>query len=96
VWGAHNFPDATADDLFLGIVEEVGEQAHHILKRRMRIRGTKEEHELEEQDALADRFIFALHLCARRGWDFERILLKTWAEVRKRDWRQFPKNGVSE
>ena len=86
----------TPTHAFLGMVEEVGEFAHAALKSEMGIRGNEEEHEKVMKDSIADVTIFAMHLCAMRGWDFEQLVRSTWEEVRKRDWRKFPKDGVSE
>lgn len=36
------------------------------------------------------------HLAIINGWDFESIINKTWEEVSRRNWRKFPKNGLTE
>ena len=95
-WGEHNFPKMQPHHAFLGVVEEVGEFAHSLLKSEMGIRGSVKEHEEKMKDAVADAAIFAMHLCAMKKWDFEQLVRETWAVVRKRDFRKFPGNGVSE
>lgn len=38
--------------------------------------------------------IFWLHqYCMARKWDFENIIMSTWAEVQKRDWKTDTENG---
>jgi NTP pyrophosphatase (non-canonical NTP hydrolase) len=96
-WQRHNFQDkATATNSFLGIVEELGELAHAILKQNQGIRGTKIELEAAAKDALGDMFIFTMGFCWERGWDLEAILAATWREVQKRDWRRDPMGAGGE
>ena len=99
-WVDYNFGKATAAtrtekaiEQLLGVVEEVGELAHSVLKSVQAIRGTQEEHERKQRDACADIVFFLLGFCYRNGWDLEQILLETWAEVRERDWIRYPQTG---
>lgn len=97
-WSAYNFP-ANVNDYnvpFKGIVEELGELSHSLLKQEQKIRGTHAEHEANAQDALGDMMIYMLDLCNKRGWDLGEILAKTWNQVKTRDWQKFPKNGRNE
>lgn len=80
---------------FLGLVEELGELAHALLKKAQRIRGTPDEHEAAAKDAIGDLLIFASGFCCRMGWDLQEILEATWAEVRERDWRTNPVCGTA-
>lgn len=96
-WALKNFGRAfTAHTQFLGMVEELGELAHAVLKGRQGIRGTPEEHEAAAKDAVGDLLIFLMGYCTARGWSAEKILVDTWSEVSKRDFTRYPKNGVSE
>jgi len=61
VWADHNF-DFHAPEL--GIIEEIGEYTHQLLKKAQKIRVTSDE---LEKDALADMAIFYFHLCSRTG-----------------------------
>lgn len=92
-WGKHNFPDAVPLMAFLGMVEELGEMAHAILKAWEGIRGTPEQHEAEKRDAIGDLIIFLAHYCAMSGIDMEQEVQKTWAKVKKRDWQKDKENG---
>lgn len=87
-------------DPLLGMLEELGELAHTVLKSRQQIReaGTNGDAfvRLAMEDAVGDLFVFAANFCAQNGIRLERAVIDTWAKVRERDWRQFPKNGVSE
>ncbi len=93
-WGRYNFPDATSDEQFLGVVEEVGEIAHAILKGKQGIRGYSPEDEEEIKDGIGDLIIFLLNYCDRRGWSLLEILQDTWEIVKQRDWIEFPENGL--
>jgi NTP pyrophosphatase (non-canonical NTP hydrolase) len=95
-WQTRNFGEQPAHLSFLGVVEEVGELAHAILKHEQGVRGTPEEHTAEAKDAIGDAMIFLLNFCQTKGWSLEEIVRSTWAEVSRRDWQRFPKNGLTE
>ena len=86
-WVEHNFPGRDWTQPFMGVVEEVGELSHALLKQRQGIRGTHAEHEAAAKDAVGDIVVFLADLCSARGWDFQTIVDETWAEVRQRDWQ---------
>lgn len=90
-WGARNFPNHGADHAFAGMVEELGELSHARLKTGQKY--DEREGEAKERDALGDLLIYALAYASHRGWSLQRVLDETWAEVRKRDFRKFPKDG---
>jgi hypothetical protein len=66
-WSRKNFPNNTPADPFYGLVEEVGEFSHSILKARQGIRGTTAEHEAKEKDAIGDIVIYLADWCERNG-----------------------------
>ena len=100
-WREHNFQNATSVQQFLGVVEEVGELAHAMLKEMQGIRegahmnGHRASTEESQMDAVGDIAIFLINFCTMKGWSFRRILQDTWREVGKRDFKKYPKNGVS-
>lgn len=96
-WARRNFGPSTAMGYgaLLGAVEEIGELAHHHLKQVQGIRGTPAEHEAAAQDAIADTIIYLADYCHTRGFDFQRIVEKTWARVRERDWTRNKVDGGS-
>jgi NTP pyrophosphatase (non-canonical NTP hydrolase) len=97
-WQAHNFSaevsEDRARDALLGVTEEVGELAHAMLKLKQGIRGTPEEHRAAAKDAVGDTLIYLLDFCTRMDWDAQEILEETWAGVRQRDWKKYPKTGL--
>jgi NTP pyrophosphatase (non-canonical NTP hydrolase) len=95
-WVAHNFPNDRIEDSFMGMVEEMGELAHHLLKSKQGIRGGDVDHEAEIRDACADLVIFMLGIASHKGFDLMDAILEAWDEVRHRDWIKYPKNGVTE
>jgi NTP pyrophosphatase (non-canonical NTP hydrolase) len=94
MWVAHNFPADREDDSFYGVVEEMGELSHHLLKRRQGIR--TEDHDAEIKDACADLVIFLLGIASHEGFVLHEVIDETWRKVRQRDWVRYPLDGVSE
>jgi NTP pyrophosphatase (non-canonical NTP hydrolase) len=69
-WAKRNFGDRiSALQGLLGVVEEVGELAHAVLKKWQGIRGTPEEHDEAIKDACADVVIFMLDYCNMEGFE---------------------------
>lgn len=75
-WATRNFPEVQRTDPFMGIVEELGEWSHVLLKSKQGIRApsgagqwTAAEIRAAEQDAIADMTIFALDFLWRNGLD---------------------------
>lgn len=95
-WVKHNFPGRTFEEPFKGMVEELGELSHALLKQKQNIRGTFEEHEESIKDSIGDLIIFCSDFCEARGLDFQKIVEETWGQVKIRDWKVFPKNGKTE
>lgn len=95
-WAQYNFPNRKPYQPLLGVSEEVGELCHAHLKLEQGIRGTPEEHQAAKEDAVGDIIIYLIDYCTLNGIDIGCALEKTWAEVSKRDWVKFPRNGVSE
>jgi NTP pyrophosphatase (non-canonical NTP hydrolase) len=79
----------------LGVVEEVGELSHAHLKLEQGIR-INEDHKTKQVDAVGDIVVFLAHYCTLQGIDFGLAVKTCWNEVKQRDWKAFPKNGVSE
>lgn len=92
-WMERNFPNTTADEQFLGVVEEVGELAHALLKMKQGIRDSEVE---DAMDAVGDIAIFLMNFCSKKGWSLEDIIEQTWGEVSNRDWQTNPKDGKVE
>jgi NTP pyrophosphatase (non-canonical NTP hydrolase) len=80
----------------LGMTEELGEIAHHILKRAQGIRGGDVDHEAEIRDGCADLVIFMMGLADLEGFDLLTAINEAWDGVKHRDWVLHPKNGVTE
>jgi NTP pyrophosphatase (non-canonical NTP hydrolase) len=93
LWRKYNFPNSGADHQFLGIVEEVGEAAHAILKMQQGIRDSDVD---DLQDAVGDIMIYLLNFCDCMGWSLKDIIETTWGSVRKRDWQNNRENGEVE
>lgn len=96
LWRQRNFPGHTAEEQLLGVVEEVGELAHAVLKRKQGIRGTKEEHDAAVRDAVGDIQIFLAGFCSREGINMQAEYETTARSVMERDWIKFPTNGRTE
>jgi NTP pyrophosphatase (non-canonical NTP hydrolase) len=98
-WSKRNFGDTHLPyDLapLLGVVEELGELCHGLLKAAQGIRGEYGEHVDKIADAVGDLVIYLLDFCERNNLDLWGCVLRAWSEVRERDWRKYPKNGRTE
>lgn len=99
-WRLHNFPATVTDPQnrhhqLLGLVEEVGELAHTVLKFEQRIREGLSEGKLtvDLEDGVGDLVIFLTGFCDRYGIDLETAIEETWARVKQRDWTVNPVDG---
>lgn len=95
-WAVHNKFQDDPTWTFYGLVEEIGELSHAMLKQHQGIRGTFEEHEQKGKDAVGDFLVFLAHYCSEKGWSLSECLEIAWSEARERDFVKFPGNGVSE
>lgn len=94
-WRVANFGKPNAHHQLMGMVEEVGELSHALLKWEQGIRGYDEAKAKEEmRDAVGDIVIFAMGLCDVYGWSMQDIIEETSAHVLKRDWKTNPVTGV--
>jgi NTP pyrophosphatase (non-canonical NTP hydrolase) len=82
-WSNANFGPQSPTLPLLGVVEEVGELCHAVLKREQGIR--RDENHLEnEVDAIGDICIYLMDYCNRRGFNLMEIIDETWNEVQGR------------
>ncbi len=79
-----------------GVMEEVGELSHSLLKQSQGIRGSTEEHEANAQDAIGDITVFLADVCSAYGWDYQEIVENVWNTVKQRNWNNNKTNGRSE
>lgn len=95
-WREDNFDPATVttQHQLLGVVEEVGELAHAVLKRDQGIRGTAKEHRAAIEDAVGDLVLFLMGVCSCENMDFEFVVSRTWATVKHRNWKTNPHDGM--
>jgi len=91
-WQQRNFPNNTDTEPLLGVVEEIGELCHAVLKQRQGIR-IDEDHLAALRDAVGDIMIYLIGFCNIKGYDLEEILQETWDQVKKRDWQKNKENG---
>ena len=80
----------------LGIIEEVGELAHCVLKAHQGIRGfnDSEKYLTERDDALGDILIYLCDFATREGVNLQETLNKVFHRVvLKRNWVENPHNG---
>lgn len=101
-WMNYNFPETTSIQQLLGVVEEVGELSHFVLKRMQGIREGVDNYNninsIEDhiKDAIGDITIYLMGFCNQRNYDYFEIIKETWDKVKQRDWIKFPKNGKTE
>jgi NTP pyrophosphatase (non-canonical NTP hydrolase) len=95
-WAARNFGPANYPERsLLGVVEEVGELAHAVLKGLQGIRGSQQEHQLAAKDAVGDVVIYLADFCTRSGFDFGECVQEAWDEVKARDWTKHRRDGTT-
>jgi len=93
-WRAHNFPGATAEQQFMGMVEEMGEIAHAVLKVQQGIRGMEAAAARDAIiDGIGDLIIFLTGFCDCFGIDLGAAVEETWDKVQQRDWIADPERG---
>lgn len=95
LWRQRNFPTADSGQQLLGIVEEVGELCHAVLKNEQNIRGLgdPEKFMAAEEDAIGDLLIYLSGYCSYRSIDMFAVFEETAQEVMKRDWITWPLSG---
>ena len=94
-WQTKNFGGANPMQMLAGVVEEVGEIAHALLKNDQRVRGFDDDEKFREAagDAVADAVIFLQQLCTLLRLDFGTLVRLTATEVMQRDWKENPTNA---
>lgn len=102
-WANYNFDpvnlsveDQTALVALTGVAEEAGEVVRAIRKLVQGIRGTREEWIAEIEKEGADVVIQLMSGFNALGLNLNDAVAKRWESVGRRDWKNFPKNGVSE
>jgi NTP pyrophosphatase (non-canonical NTP hydrolase) len=93
-WSRQNFPKNQPYHPLLGACEEIGELCHAHLKAEQGIRGTPAEHRAAGEDAVGDVLVYLADYCERMGYDFQDALVKTWEQVKKRDWTKNRATGT--
>lgn len=79
----------------LELIKALGRCSHAHLKSEQGIR-VNEKHLDNIKDAVADIIIFLCDYATAIGFDIHDEVEKTWNEVKKRDFKKFPKNGRTE
>jgi len=72
----------------------MGKLFHAQLKTEQGIR-VSELHEDKIKDSIADIIIFLADYCSAKGFDLESIVQTVWDEVKQRDWKKYPVNGLT-
>lgn len=99
-WRDHNFPPqqhsrpdiSAAFEQLAGMMEEMGELSHALLKQVQKIRTGENLRDLE-MDAIGDLMIYLCGYCDRRGLDLFDCINRAWNEVKDRDWIRYPETG---
>lgn len=96
-WADRNFGSVPRHLPLLGMVEEIGELAHVVLKSSQGIRGMDDDQKRRaaEMDAIGDLVVFLANFCAKSGYSLEQCIEAAWAEVKQRDWTRDKQHGTS-
>lgn len=92
-WQEKNFGSKTKSSewQFMGMVEEMGELGHALLKKKQGIRNMTHE---DVADAFADTIIYGIQIMTAEGIDAEKAIKDTIDKVLQRDWIKYPSNGI--
>jgi NTP pyrophosphatase (non-canonical NTP hydrolase) len=96
IWERKNFPDS-ADDVMhslVGMLEELGELAHAVLKMAQGIRGSEQEHRNAAADAVGDINVYCAGLCNKLNLNMDECIEVAWGQVKNRDWTKNKVDGV--
>ena len=77
-WSIKNFGEQDIEDYQLGLIEEVGELAHSVLKRKQGIRNN-ENHDEMIKDAIGDITIYLIGFCNCKNIDIEKVNINTYS-----------------
>jgi NTP pyrophosphatase (non-canonical NTP hydrolase) len=88
VWSDRNFPNSTPTLTVLGLIEELGELSHAVLKSQMGSREPDIDYKAKMRDAVGDITIFLADFCKRSRISLESCIIDAWAEVGKREFTQ--------
>ena len=96
-WRDKNFPgDHNGSTLpILGVMEELGELSHAVLKHEQGIRGFDNEAKFKEaaSDAVADIIVFLTDFCTNHDIDLQSTVESVWKQVKERNWVDRPETG---
>lgn len=94
-WQNHNFGFQPAERQMLGVMEEVGELSHAILKNQQGIRGMDDQAAFKDAagDAIADTVVYLIQLCTSLRLDFGTLLRETARDVMERNWVDNPEDA---
>jgi NTP pyrophosphatase (non-canonical NTP hydrolase) len=92
-WSSRNFDTQFPDTVkfwqpIFGVMEELGELTHALLKQSQNIRGTDAEHIQKQKDAIGDITIFLASTCSALGFNFQELVETTWNEVKQRNYKK--------
>jgi len=96
LWVDHNFGQHEPWQPIFGAMEELGELCHAVLKAKQGIRGTPELHRAAIIDAVGDIIVYLADFVNTVDIDLQNAVEDTWNTVKQRDWKKFPKNGMTE
>ena len=77
------------------LCEVIGRLNHHHLKEAQNIR-LHENHKEKIKDCVADIIIFLSDYCNAREIDMAKTVGDVWDQVKCRDFKKFPNNGITE
>lgn len=92
-WEEKNFGKQPPTTGFMGMVEEIGELAHAMLKSQQKIR-MNENHSAKIIDAVGDIFVYMMGFCNASDLDLETVIMNVWSKVKLRNWKINPETGI--
>lgn len=96
-WQSRNFGVPSRFQILAGVMEEVGELSHALLKNAQGIRGMSDDDaRVAAGDAIADAVVYLIQLCTALRIDFGVLIWRVAETVLGRDWVADPEKGGQE
>lgn len=94
-WQNRNFDKVSHEDCLIGVMEEVGELSHAILKHKQKIRGYHDESKFiaEAEDAISDTIVYLTQMATILGINLKESHENITSEVLKRNWKDNKETG---
>src|SRR4030095_1003528 len=97
IWSWENFGPQQPHRLLLGLIRELGELSNaQLVGDKLIKEGRGDTNDENKMNAIGGITIILADFCEKSGLDFDLAVTLAWNAVRKRNWKQYPKDGMTE